>query len=86
MDFYERKPEKVEAYMLTESNMDSVAAWCHGNKDHDGYGLYVPMLGGSMFVCPGEYIVKNSTGICRRETARHFEKEFNPLYSNRKKA
>lgn len=86
---WETFPERVEALLLTENNLDEAAKWCGGvpndsGKPSDPSDIYksvkVPSLTGVFNVSVGEYLVRDlETGRFSGKTKAGFESRFHKV-------
>ncbi len=63
-DLYRKRPVVIEAYQITEDNVDSLAEWCDGQVvDFAGEPrIQIATLEGPLYGPPGWWIIKGVKG------------------------
>lgn len=67
MPWFKKKPVVIEAFQLTDTTVDEIAAWCGGRIVAVTFGgglegIEIPTLEGRMLATPGDYVIRGVKG------------------------
>lgn len=59
---YRKRPIIIQAFQLTELNIDEIRSWCNGRTGDVIDGITIPTMEGDMIASNNDYVIKGIKG------------------------